>query len=188
MGTSIDVIFDRDVKTSEDIALGLAATFRECSPELVAIARNAWYAFHSYDWNLLPVPEHDGEPAYLFAEGPFGFGIHVYRNVVVLWSLERFGRLYDPTSSVARPLQTVIEAVVRTLTRRPVFAAVAEGMGDSDAAIDLAYYDAASFSAVCDSLRKWHGPPAKSWDELAGGDIPWCLIELAAPLPQPPAR
>jgi hypothetical protein len=186
MGTSIDVLFDRDVGKAEDFTLGLAAAFRECSAELAAIAGNAWYAIHSHAWGVSPVPEYDGEPAYLFDEGPFGFGVHVYRNVVVLGSLERFYRLYDPASPVARPLQSVIETVVRTLTGRPEFAAVAGGMGDSDIALDLAYYDAASFSQVCDSLRKSHGPPARSWGEMAGGDIPWCLIEFATQLPTPP--
>lgn len=186
MGTSIDVLFDRDVETAEGITLGLAAAFRECSAELAAIASDAWYSIDFHAWDLLSVPEQDGMPAYLFAEGPFGFGVHAYRNVICFSSLERFRRLHDPASSVARPLQTVIESVVRTLAKRPVFAAAAGGMGDSDAALDRACYDGASFSAVCDSLRESNGPPAQSWEQLARGGFRWCLIELVAQPPPPP--
>lgn len=183
MGTSIVVIFDRDIETPEEFAVGLNTAFRECSAELAAIEREAWYSFDTRPWNVFRVPEDDGEPAYLWSEGPFGFDVQVYKNIVVFSSAERFWRLYDPTFPVARALQAVIEIVVRTLTKRPAFAAVAGGMGDSDVAIDLAYYKAAPFSAVCESLRTSHGPPARSWEELAPGNIPWCLIKLAADLP-----
>lgn len=182
MGTSIDILFPREITTPEEITLGLDAAFHKCSEQLEVISRNAWYRIDFDPWKVVICPEYDGEPAYLFDEGPHGFSVHVYDKVLLLGSLERFGRLYSQDSPVAGSLQIVVETVVRTLTKRPVFAAGAGGMGDSDAAIDLAYYGQAPLSKVCDALFKSNGPPARSWNALSADENRWCLIDLP---PQP---
>jgi hypothetical protein len=178
MGTSIGVFFPRTIKSTDEIASRLDSAFARGSTDLSIIAREGWPGTrtHTRPWHLVFVPPYEGEPAYNYCEdGPYGFGIYVYRNVAVLGNINRFASLYDPKSPIARPLQAVIETVVETLADRLEFAAVAEGMGDSDAATDCAYLEDGSFSAVSDRLRQSNGEPARTWGELATGKMRWCL-------------
>ncbi len=185
MGTSVDVFLPRTIESAEEITARLNCVFNRCAGELSIIEREGLVG-GKRPWNLKFVPQYEGMREYYFDEGPYGFDIRVYRKVLCFGSNERFYQLYDPESLVAYALQSVIEAVVRVLAVPPMFATVAGGMGDSDAAEDC-MYDGGSFSEVCEVLRKEHGEPAHSWDELAPGETAWAFIALSAEGPTLPA-
>ena len=178
MGTSIDVLFPRDCSLlPAQITSRLTSCFCRLENDLTLIRAHAWYSGDWGGWNIEHIAEHEGEPAYLFSEGPFGFAINVYANVICLDHSERFGRLHYSDSPVAASLQHVISAIVTELSGAVPFAAVAGGMGDSDRAVDLAYYDAADFNTVVESLREKLGEPATTWDALnEDNDRCWALL------------
>jgi hypothetical protein len=178
MGTSIDVLFPRDHSLlSVQITSRLTSCFGRLENDLTLIRSHAWYSGDCGPWNVEHIAEHDGEPAYLFSEGPFGFDISVYANVMCLGHAERFRRLHYSDSPVAASLQHIISAIVTELSGAVPFAAVAGGMGDSDRAVDLAYYDAADFDAVVESLHQTLGEPSATWDALnQDDDRCWALL------------
>ena len=180
MGSHIDVIFAREIESPHDISERLNDVFRDRSVELQAVSHDSYdsMAVESITWDFLAVPC-DGEVPYYLSEGPLGFSVYLYKNCCCLSIGQRFWQLYDPASVIKTPLRGIIEAVVRSLTVRPIYATLAGGFGDSDAVLDLAYYDGSSFTAICDALDKSLGKPANSWSEMSSGETPWCLIELA---------
>ena len=177
MGTNIDVLFQRPARLDAvAITRCLNADFEKCESALRVIKQYAWYSCDCNPWNIEHVPANDGEPEYLHAEGPYGFDISVYGNTICLGHLERFGRLHYDDSPVAISLQRVLTTIVEDLAGAVPFACVAGGMGDSDQAIDLAYYQTSPFPEVANWLRQFLGEPAQTWSELNGGTYRWALI------------
>jgi hypothetical protein len=183
MGTSIVVLFTRDLSLPIDaFSTRLSRAFDELASELAKVKQHAWYSCEPGSWDVIFVPEHGGEPPYLTTEGPYGFSVDIYDNVVCLGSAERFEHLRSPDSPVATPLQRVIHSVVTYLSPyRTVFATVAGGMGDSDRPVDLAYYNAATFNDVCNCLRQTLGEPATSWYGLNQDGVCWGLVDAVHP-------
>lgn len=178
MGTSIDTFFPREGIISEnDCSSRLEEAFIPLSNELADLQSKGWFGREKNPWNVIIQPEEYGEPSYLIGEGPLGFDAYIYEQVVSLGSLERFWRLYDRESPVAKPLQAIIESVVKALTEDWTFAVVAGGMGDSDHAHDVAQ-NGATFSQVCKCLNESLGPPAYSWEQLSEGEHQWCHVRL----------
>jgi len=140
------------------------------------IKEHAWYSLDCEPWAISLVPAHHGEPEYLFDEGPYGFDICVYENVVCLGHLERFGRLHYDDSPVAISLQHVLATVVENLLGSEPFACVAGGMGDSDQSVDMAYYQRATFSAMSQQLHESLGHPATKWAQLNEAEHSWALL------------
>lgn len=177
VGTSIDVLFSKSPRGDNAcISQTLNATFANCQSELRVIKEHAWYSLDCEPWAISLVPAHHGEPEYLFDEGPFGFDIRVYENVTCLGHLERFGRLHYHDSPVAISLQRIVAAIAEDLLGSEPFACVAGGMGDSDRAVDMAYYQRATFSEVSQQLYESLGEPATSWPQLNKPEHSWALI------------
>ena len=163
MGTHIDIIFPRNTEMSVNDING-------CLNKIFSGADNLWH--------IEKVKENGCEPAYLAGEGPNGYDISVYENVIYLGQIKRFWQLYDPGSCDAINLQRTIQLIVSELSGEVPFIAVAGGMGDSDIALDMAYYEASSFKDITSSLRNALGNPAKSWDELKKDEYVWLLNEI----------
>ena len=167
MGTHIDVVFPRrsDV-TASRLAELLTQSFSATASSLLTIKENAWYSIGVGPWDIETIHTDSAEPEYIEADGPYGFDVSLYRQVCTLGHPERFRRLHASDSPVSSALQNVIHSVVFAMTRSVSFACVAGGMGDSDHALDLAYYHGASFADICNALQTKLGVPARSWSDL----------------------
>ncbi|MFY9253766.1 MAG: hypothetical protein WAO83_09940 [Fuerstiella sp.] len=174
MGTSIDVLFRRPEQfDAERLTDRLNACFARSIDDLSSLQSHAWYSTHQRSWTLTHVPADGNEPSYFYDEGPFGFDVHLYSNVILLSHAERFGRAHFDDSPVAKQIQRLIDAVVVSVCGDASFCAVAAGMGDSDVAVDLAYYKHADLSAVTESLTDTLGQPCLTWDDLNGDSGVW---------------
>lgn len=177
MGTSIDVLIPRPPRLDAiDITGRLNSLFVKCESDLQVIKEHAWYSIDYEPWALEYVPAHADQPEYFYDEGPYGFDIRVYVNLISLGQLERFGRLHYEDSPVATTLQRLLTKISRGLTGLDKFACIAGGMGDSDCAIDMAYYQASTFHQVSDSLHRFLGEPAQTWSQLNCDAHRWALI------------
>ncbi|QEG40468.1 hypothetical protein [Roseimaritima ulvae] len=167
MGTHIDVLFPRRFNvTASKLAERLTQTFSTTASSLLTIKEHAWYSIELEPWHVTTISSGADEPAYIKADGPYGFDVNLYDQVCSLGHPERFRRLHVSDSPVSGPLQDVICSVVVALTGSASFACVAGGMGDSDQALDLAYYEGAGFTDACKLLETKLGAPAHSWSDL----------------------
>jgi hypothetical protein len=124
-------------------------------------------------WYVVQGATEAADPEYLTGEGSAGLSIDIYRRVVCLGSAERFGALYDKAFGIALPFRELICSLAISLAHPSTIAVAAAGMGDTDRAGDVAYYDGGSFDDVCRELRQAVGDPADDWDRL--GDAGWYL-------------
>lgn len=176
MGTSIDCFFAHDAhwepsaleRELNDLCTSLAT-------EVEAVRTHGRFSRGGRDgkWYVVQGATEPVDPEYLTGEGSPGLSIDVYRRVVRLGSIERFGALYDGTFGIALPLRTLICSLARSLSRPSTIAVAAAGMGDTDKAGDVAYYGGGSFADVCRELRQIAGEPTDDWDRL--GNAGWYL-------------
>ena len=174
MGTSINCFFAHDGDW-EPAALErrldeLCATF---AADVQAVRNGGQFSRDGGTWYVVHGAAESGEPDYLFGEGPAGLSIYVYHRVVCLGSAERFGALYDESYGIAIPLRRLICSLAASLARPSIIAAAAAGMGDTDRAADVAYYELGSFDDVCRGLRHAAGDPTEDWHRL--GEAGWYL-------------
>lgn len=120
----------------------------------------------------------DGEPDYIWGEGPAGLMMDVYQRVILIRSMERFRALFDESLGVASALRRILGSTARRLCAAPRIAVAAGGFGITDRATDLAYYEGAPFEGVVAMLEEVAGPPARTWEELARDQYHWYLGEL----------
>ncbi len=166
MGTSIDVLFERDPEVdSSDLADRLRKVFTTIESSLATIKECAWYSIDMGDWTVVSTPSLGDEPAHIEAWGPYSFHVFLYERVGLLLHPERFCRVHSRDSPVATSLQVVISALVKSLSRGASFACVAGG-ATSDSATDLAYYQQAEFTKVCERLNGELGEPAEDWAKI----------------------
>jgi hypothetical protein len=178
VGTSIDVLIPRPPRLDAvDITVRLNSLFAECESDLQVIKKHACYSIDCEPWALEYVPAHADQPGYFYDEGPYGFNIRVYVNLVSLGQLERFGRLHCEDSPVATTLQRMLTKISHGLVGLEKFACVAGGMGDSDCANDMAYYQASTFQQVSDWLHRFLGEPAQTWAQLNCDAHRWALVD-----------
>jgi hypothetical protein len=173
MGTHIDSFFPHTVDRSVGVVLTqLSAVFNRLSNDLALIGERGRFSHEKGKWWLVT----DGERIY--GEGPNGFSISVYAEVVEFTSIERFGALEYPDLGIQKSLQRVFEAVASSLGPGGELAVAAGGLGDTDKAADRAA-EGASFAEVCHCLEVVLGPPARSWGELELGSYRWYLESQA---------
>lgn len=179
MGTSIECFFPRAVaRCPTTIQQALEALFAEMDEDLTIISTHGQFSAWRGEWWVKGDEPGNGEPDQVLGEGPCGFTIEVYPQVIELGSLERFERLYDHRLGIARPLRRVLAAAAHRLGASDIMAVRLAGvamMGNTDVASGLAYYHGASFGEVCDCMASEQGPPAQSWEELALQGIGWYL-------------
>ena len=124
-------------------------------------------------WYVVQGAKEPADAEYITGEGSAGLSIAVYRRVVCLGSIERFGALYDAAFGIALPLRKLICSLASSLSHPSTIAVAAAGMGDIDKARDVAYYGGGSFDDVCRELCQTAGNPTDDWDNL--GDAGWYL-------------
>lgn len=181
MGTSIDCIFAREVsKDIEKIETILDSSFTGYGKEIETISEKGYFSkYVNLSWNVFAIEEEVEEPAYIQAEGPLGFSIYIYETIVVVSSPERFFALHADSPGIGSELVVLFKAIAALLGKGRLFAFAAGGFGDSDQAIDLAYYQGVSFEEACGVLHKNFGAPAKTWPELSYKS--WFLGEFEEP-------
>ena len=130
MGTSINVLFPRPEQIdATQLTNRLNACFSRTVDDLNNLQSHAWYSIHQQNWALAHVPADGNEPSYFYDEGPFGFDVHLYSNVIVLGHAERFGRAHFDDSPVAKTIQRLIDAVVLSVCDDTSFCAVLRAWG-----------------------------------------------------------
>jgi hypothetical protein len=155
VGTHIDSFFPRAVERSVDEALArLSSVFDGLTDDLAVIRERGRFSTDRSEWSLV---EDNGE---ISGEGPSGFLITIYSQVVKFTSVERFGAMENPDFGIQEPLQHVFAAVARSLGTG-VLAVSAGGFGDTDHASDLAA-QGQSFANVCRRLKSVIGPPVRA--------------------------
>ena len=169
MGTHIDSFFPRTAEQSlEAVRARLDRAFSGLGDDLAAIRDRGRFSQDQGDWFLW-----NDEEA-IEGEGPGGFCIRVYSQLVMLTSVERFGAITHPDQGIHLALRRVIEVVSEELGGHGLLAVAAGGFGDTDEAGDLAL-SGAGFPEVCDCLQRVIGPPARSWEALQAGLGEWYL-------------
>jgi hypothetical protein len=176
VGTCIDCFFAHDTHW-EPAALErqLNELCTSLATEVEAVRTRGQFSRGGRDgtWYVMREATEPADPRYLTGEGSAGLSIDVYRRVVCLGSIERFGALYDAAFGIAIPLRKLICSLANSLSHPSAIAVAAAGMGDTDRATDVAYYDGGSFDDVCRELRHAAGDPTDDWDRL--GDAGWYL-------------
>ena len=169
MGTHIESYFPRAVEPTLGAVLAqLSQVFTQLEPDLAAIRQRGGFSQGTAPWSLFQTDTGiDGE-------GPCGFSILVFPQVVEFTSIERFGTLESREHGIHESLRRVFEVVAASLGSSGEFAVAAGGFGDTDHACALAA-DGASFGEVRDRLEARLGPPARSWRELETGPGLWLL-------------
>jgi hypothetical protein len=176
IGTHISAFFLHSVEPSaEAVRERLIRTFGDLKQDLDAIRERGRFSTGCADWWLI---EDDG---IVSGEGPSGFSIAVYRDVVEFTSLERFGAIEQPALGIHMQLRRVFEVVAAAFGARGRLAVVAGGFGDTDKAGELAI-GGAGFADVCGGLQLAIGIPARSWEELEAGEGAWYLSRPAEPV------
>jgi hypothetical protein len=167
MGTSIDCFFAHDSALD---ALQWQHRLNEASTSLASdlefIRVQGRFSSSKGNWWVSAEEPNGGESLRFVGEGPAGFGISIYRNVICLTSNERMHALYDPSYGVAVPLRRVLCSLAVALVSPHQIAVAAAGFGDTDAAEDIAY-GGGSFEEVCSQLAKSAGTPASTWEALS---------------------
>ena len=176
MGTAIHCFFARgadqgmaDLQTAID---GLMAEHRE---EIRHLRERGRFSQGEGSLHLALDRPGDGDPEYIWGEGPAGLMMDVYQRVIFLRSMERFRALFDESMGVALALRRILGSAARRLSAAPRIAVAAGGFGDTDRAVDLAYYEGAPFDGIVAMLEEVAGPPALTWDELARDQYRWYL-------------
>jgi hypothetical protein len=172
MGTCIDAIFPRAIELDpEIIRLAIEASFKKLVEPLSILRELGHFSCHAGDWwvswNELGIPQAIGE-------GPLGFSISVYQEVISFSNGERSWSIYSPESPIVVPLRQVICSVARDLGSGQELIIAAGGFGDTDHALDTAF-DGGSFDDACRCMREHAGPPATSWKEWEAGENHWYL-------------
>lgn len=176
MGTHIHGFFAREAASSPPALRAMLEDLTvERSEEIRILRDRGWFSRGGGDWLVDWDRPGGGEPESIFGEGPAGLGIDVYRRVVLVSSSERFCALHDEEIGVALPLRRLLCSMALRLGTSPRIAFAAGGMGDTDRAADLAYYEGGSFDAVCACLAEELGSPARIWGELGYEGRPWYL-------------
>lgn len=175
MGSSIYCFFARGAERSAaGLRTALDDLMAEHHEDVRAVRERGRFSQGGGGWYLTR-DHQDGDPDCLSGEGPAGLSIAVYRQVILVGSAERFGAVYGGGLGIAPALRRILDSMARRLGATHQVALAAGGYGDTDRAADLAYYEGGSFQAVVAMLEEVAGPPARSWDELAGGDHRWYL-------------
>jgi hypothetical protein len=175
VGSSIYCFFARgSERNAAELRTTLDDLMAEHHEDVRVVRERGRFSEGGGGWHLTQ-DRQGGEHDCLSGEGPAGFSIEVYRQVIRVGSAERFGAVYDVGSGVAPALRHILSSMARRLGASHQVAVAAAGYGDTDRAGDVAYYEGASFQAVVAMLVKVAGPPARSWDELAGGNHRWYL-------------
>ena len=174
MGTHIDILFARDASLSFNaLKTQLNDAFAQLHTDLETLAATAFHSRDTGTWVLSYVPRDGSEPEYIFADGPHGFDVNIYANVATLGSPFRFRDLHASDSSVATPLQNVVDGVVQSLSGNLTFIAVAGGMGNSDHVLDHIYYNSGDIDSAVQLLVEQHGAPCSHWYDLNGESNGW---------------
>ena len=167
MGTSIDCVIPKEQNLSAaQVSQKLHEVFESVEPELLYLSQQGQFTgnYKKGDWSVDLIPVRGNEPPYITGESG-SFTIDVYAQTIFIGSMERFGQLYLAESTIALQLQKVLFTISKTFS---VTEEVLLAVGDGDTAHirDMAYYQAANFTQLCQKMTELHGAPAATFTEL----------------------
>lgn len=167
MGSSIKCIIPKEKDyTTTELKQRLDAVFNRLKTELLHLKEYGDFVKNvDENWFVILVPAELNEPEYIMGEGG-SFDIYIYKNVVLIGCMERFGSLYFKEKNLSEQLLKIITEISKEFGDSNKILIGAGGMGITDHVIDMAYYENADFDQICSKMVELNGIPASNLDDL----------------------
>lgn len=174
MGSSINCIIPKEKDyTIKELKQRLDAVFNRLKTEFLYLKEYGDFVKNvDENWFVILVPAELNEPEYIMGEGG-SFDIYIYKKVVLIGCIERFGSLYFKEKNLSEQLLKIITEISKEFSDSNKILIGAGGMGITEHVIDMAYYENADFDQICSKMVELNGAPAKKISELI--DKSWYL-------------
>lgn len=99
------------------------------------------------------------------AEGG-SFDISIYKNVVLIGCIERFGSLHFEEKNISEQLIKIMTELSEEFSSSNRLLIGCKGTREMDEVVDLAYYNHADFNQICNKMIELNGVPARTLNDL----------------------
>ncbi|KIC01290.1 hypothetical protein OA88_14380 [Flavobacterium sp. JRM] len=174
MGSSINCIIPKEENYSiEEIKQKLNNVFSRLKIELLHLKKYSDFPENvDESWFLILIPGGLNEPEYIMGEGG-SFDIFIYKNVVLIGCIERFGSLHFEEKNISEQLIKIMTELSEEFSSSNRLLIGCKGTREMDEVVDLAYYNHADFNQICNKMIELNGVPARNLNDLK--EKPWYL-------------